>query len=74
MTTLQAIEAYLKLTTFVFSDPKKIGKKAKFKATKFQTVFSEIMRQAGVSPDARMRDEDLEETDCKTYDPFMHSI
>ena len=65
MTTEQAIGAYLKLTSKLFSEVKRNRDSAILKATVMESEFSAIVRRRGLSVNTRMQDSDLDENSCK---------
>ncbi|KAG6875598.1 hypothetical protein C0992_003152, partial [Termitomyces sp. T32_za158] len=60
----QAIEAYVRFTSSVFSD-KKWRSKEKFKVSVFETNMKAIIELSGLSPNALLRDDDSQ--GCKSF-------
>jgi hypothetical protein len=69
MSVTEAIECYGTIVEQVFSDVKPIARDGKFKASKLEKIFKEIVKERTGKEDMRMMDtgSDGQGPGCKTY-------
>lgn len=63
----EAIRAYGRFASEVFSDKKNLWEDGSFRASKLEESFKAIIQESGNNPDARMFDPRPSNEVCKTY-------